>query len=63
MSDPPHPKYRCARCEDWGTLVAPDGRGTAPCHEPIHCTATTTPITGPSAGEETENRAHDDDEH
>lgn len=63
MSDTPYPKFTCATCEDWGSVVAPDGHGTLPCPEPIHRTATTTPITGPSAGEETENHAHDDDEH
>lgn len=56
MSDPPCPKYRCPRCEDWGTLIAPGGRGTVPCPEPIHRDTTT----GPSAREETKNRdCHD----
>jgi hypothetical protein len=25
------PRYQCTRCEDWGIVVAPDGRGTIPC--------------------------------
>lgn len=54
MSDAPYRKFRCARCEDWGSVVAPDGRGTLPCPEPIHRTARTNPITGPTAGEETD---------
>lgn len=60
MSDPPYPKYRCRRCEDWGSIVAPDGRGTLLCPEPIHHAATT-PITSPTTGEESENRDRDDD--
>lgn len=59
MSDPPRPKYRCPRCEDWGTLVAPGGRGTVPCPEPIHHDATTAPTTG----EEKKNRDCHDAEH
>ncbi|HZU57057.1 MAG TPA: hypothetical protein VFA06_14390 [Actinocrinis sp.] len=62
MSDTPYAKFKCATCEDWGSVVAPGGRGTLSCPEPIHRTATTAPITGPSAGEETENRARDDDD-
>jgi hypothetical protein len=25
------PRYQCTRCEDWGTVVAPNGRGTIAC--------------------------------
>lgn len=31
-------KFQCRTCEDWGTILAPDGRGTLPCPEPIHRT-------------------------
>ncbi len=55
MSDPPHSKYRCPRCEDWGTLVAPDGRGTVPCPEPIPNETTLRPTTA----EETDRDRHD----
>jgi hypothetical protein len=30
----PNPKFDCARCEDFGTVVGADGRGTASCPEP-----------------------------
>jgi hypothetical protein len=25
------PRYQCTRCEDWGTVVASNGKGTVPC--------------------------------
>jgi hypothetical protein len=25
------PHCHCQTCQDWGTVVAPDGRGTVPC--------------------------------
>ncbi len=34
----PGARYACPRCEDWGTVVAPGGRGTVTCTEP-GCTA------------------------
>jgi hypothetical protein len=61
MPNSPYPKFRCPRCEDWTTLLAPDGRGTLPCPEPIHHTATTNPITGPKAGEESDERDRNDE--
>jgi hypothetical protein len=36
------PRYQCTRCEDWGIVVAPSGRGT------VQCPGTgTTPCTAP----------------
>lgn len=63
MSESPHPKYRCRRCEDWGTVVAPDGRGTLPCPEPIHLSTNTNPTAVPPAGEEDETGDRDNNEH
>ena len=60
MPDSPYPKFQCPRCEDWRTLVAPDGRGTLPCPEPVH-DATTNLITGPNAGEENDEHDRNDD--
>jgi len=36
----PGARYACRSCEDWGTVVAPDGRGTVACPEP-GCAAAT----------------------
>lgn len=33
----PRPRYDCDTCQDWGTVVTPDGKGTAPC--PSQCPA------------------------
>ncbi|MDH6125947.1 hypothetical protein [Kitasatospora sp. GP82] len=27
----PRPRYDCGTCQDWRTVVAPDGKGTVPC--------------------------------
>lgn len=29
----PRPRYDCPTCQDWGTVIAPDGKGTQPCPE------------------------------
>lgn len=36
-----HRKFQCRTCEDWATLVAPGGKGTIPCPEPVHGPART----------------------
>jgi hypothetical protein len=28
------PRYECDTCQDWGTVIAPSGKGTLPCP---HC--------------------------
>jgi hypothetical protein len=33
----PKPRHDCDHCGDWGTIVAPDGKGTRPC--PQNCPA------------------------
>jgi hypothetical protein len=30
----PGARYACPDCEDWGTVVGPDGRGTVACPAP-----------------------------
>lgn len=38
----PGARHACPTCEDWGTVVAPDGRGTVTCPEPGCATAART---------------------
>lgn len=38
----PVPQPECANCNDWGTKVRRDGKGTEPCPEPVHQPASTT---------------------
>lgn len=47
MSAPP----TCPECEGWGRTVRHDGRGTDPCRNPIHTRTSTSPTTGPTAGQ------------
>lgn len=42
---------QCPECEDWGTKVRPDGKGTEPCRNPIHRATATSPVIGPTAGD------------
>jgi hypothetical protein len=43
MAPPIPPRYRCGHCQDWGTVVAPDGKGTVPCPECKSSKTTTNP--------------------
>ena len=56
----PAPQPRCEACYDWGTLINPVDQSIYPCPNPIHQRTTTTPVTGPSAGEalETDRRTN-----